>query len=70
METINFKDVTLNVYGKYYEAEGETYYYPGVRSSFDIEKITLDDSETDIWNLFTFDDLNKIVELVIDKIED
>lgn len=73
---INFKDITLIVQGTYIQGENTVYYYsdgsghPGTPSDFEIDKITLLDSNVDIFELFSYDDIDEIVELVIEAIEE
>lgn len=73
---INFKDITLIVQGTYIQGENTVYYYgdgsgyPGTPSDFEIDKITLLDSNVDIFELFSYDDMGEIVELVIEAIEE
>ena len=72
---ITFWDVPLIVYGNYVEGEPQVMYdgtgggYPGSASDFEIEKITVEDSEIDISELFSHDKLERIKELIIETIE-
>lgn len=73
---IMFKDTKLLVFGEYIPGEDEiTYYgsgdgYSGSSSSFEILKVCVEDSYVDIWELFSRADLEKIEELIIEKIEE
>lgn len=72
---INYKDLELIIYGTYTEEVKGIMYYddmsglPDSSSSFDISKITVVDSDVDIFILFC-GDYQEIEELVLDKIED
>lgn len=74
--TIDFKGVDIVVEGNYIEGEREVYNYgdgsgyPGSLSDFEIEKISVIDSTVDIYEFFSDDDLETIVDLVIENIED
>jgi hypothetical protein len=73
---INYSEVPLTVVGIYYEGEPQVMYdsngegYPGSPSEFEILKITVSDSEVDIWGIFSDEQLTEITELIIEKIED
>jgi hypothetical protein len=73
---INYSEVPLAVVGIYYEGEPQVMYdsngegYPGSPSEFEILKITVSDSEIDIWELFSNKQIDEITELVIEKIEE
>jgi hypothetical protein len=51
-----------------YDSNGEG--YPGSPSEFEILKITVSDSEIDIWELFSNKQIDEITELVIEKTEE
>lgn len=73
---INYSEVPLTVVGIYYEGEPQVMYdsngegYPGSPSEFEILKITVSDSEVNIWELFSNKQIDQITELVIEKIEE
>lgn len=65
---ITFKDVELEVVGDYFEGDKETRDYPGSNSYFSIESILAGD--VDIYNLFSWEDIDRIEDLVIEKLEE
>mgnify|MGYP007090119755 CR=1 FL=1 len=73
---INYLGVPLIVEGTYYEGESQVMYdsngegYPGSPSEFEIVKISVSDSDIDIWELLSDKQLIEITELVIEKIEE
>lgn len=73
---INYLGVPLIVDGTYYEGEPQVMYdsngegYPGSPSEFEILKITVSDSDVDIWELLSDKQLIEITELVIEKTEE
>ena len=77
METIEieFKGILLSVSGTHEKGEEAVFYYadgsgfPGSSSSFEIEKIRVENSETDIFELFSFEDLIRLEEDIIEQME-
>jgi hypothetical protein len=73
---INYLGVPLTVQGTYYEGESQVMYdsngegYPGSSSEFEILEITVSDSEIDIWELLSSNQIDEITNLVIEKIEE
>ena len=73
---INYLEVPLIVSGRYYEGDPQVMYdgngegYPGSPAEFEIIKITVSDSDVDIWELFSNKQIDDIAELVIEKIEE
>lgn len=73
---IKFKGVPIIVVGEYEAGEEAVLYYddmsgyPGSSSSFDINEVYAEDSEIDIFELFSSADLEIIEEKVIEQIED
>ncbi len=73
---INYSGVPLTIEGNYYEGDPQVMYdsngegYPGSPSEFEILKITVSDSEIDIWELFSNKQIDEITELVIEKTEE
>lgn len=71
MKEINFKDIELIVYGNYSPGEKGIMYdsdlagVPDTESSFEITKITVTDSEIDIYDLFSAADLIIIIEELV-----
>lgn len=68
-EQIEYRNINLLVTGDYEKGEEGDYMHPGASSEFKIYKIILEDSETDIFNLFDWDDINEIEYLTIQQIE-
>ena len=74
--SIEFKGVPLRVVGEYEAGEEAVMYYsdmsghPGSLSSFDVEEVYVEDSEIDIFEFFSPDDLEIITEKVLEQIED
>ena len=74
--TIEFKGITLVVNGNYTEGEGGYMYdnnlngLPASASEFETYEVFVHDSDVNISELFSFEDLNEISELVILKIEE
>jgi hypothetical protein len=73
---INYLEVPLTVSGTYYEGDPQVMYdsngegYPGSPAEFEIIKITVSDSDVDIWELFSNKQIDEITELVIEKTEE
>ena len=73
METITFKGIELHVEGVYTKGDEGTMYHsdmsgtPPTSSEFEIKSIYVD--STDIYDLFDWDDISKIEELVLEKLE-
>ena len=73
---IEFKGIPLRVVGEYEAGEEAVMYYsdmsghPGSNSSFLVEEVYADDSEIDIFELFSPADLEVLAEKVIEQIED
>lgn len=73
---INYLGVPLLIEGDYYEGEPQVMYdstgegYPGSSSEFEIRKITVLDSDIDIWELLSSKQFYEITELVIEKTEE
>lgn len=66
--TINYKDVELEVVGNYFEGDKETRDYPGSNSYFEVNKILA--GYVNIYDLFSWEDIDRIEELVIEKLEE
>jgi len=72
---IKFQGIPLKVVGTYEVGEEEVMYasdmsgYPGSASYFDISEIYVTDSEINLYELFSWQQLEVIIDLVIDKIE-
>ena len=73
---IEFKGIPLRVVGEYEAGEEAVMYYsdmsgyPGSNSSFLVEGVYVEDSEIDIFELFSPADLEVLEEKVIEQIED
>ena len=73
---IEFKGISLRVVGEYEAGEERTYYddnlggHPGSNSSFDVNEVYAEDSDIDIFELFSPADLEVLAEKVIEQIED
>ena len=73
---IEFKGISLRVVGEYEAGEEAVMYYsdmsghPGSNSSFLVEEVYADDSEIDIFELFSPADLEVLEEKIIEQIED
>lgn len=73
---IEFKGISIIVVGEYEAGEEAVMYYsdmsghPGSPSSFDVEEVYVEDSEIDIFEFFSPDDLEIIEEKVLEQIED
>lgn len=73
---IKFKGIPLRVVGEYEAGEEAVMYYsdmsgyPGSNSSFDVNEVYADDSEIDIFELFSPADLEVLSEKVIEQVED
>ena len=73
---IEFKGISLRVGGEYEAGEEAVMYYsdmsghPGSNSSFLVEEVYADDSEIDIFELFSPADLEILEEKIIEQIED
>lgn len=74
--SIEFKDIPLRVVGEYEAGEEAVMYYsdmsgyPGSPSSFDVNEVYVEDSEIDIFELFSPADLEVLEEKILDKLED
>lgn len=74
--SIEFKGIPIRVIGEYEAGEEAVMYYgdmsgyPGSSSSFHVEGVYVEDSEIDIFELFSLADLEIISEKVIEQIED
>jgi len=72
-QEIIYKGIKLLIEGTYTEPEEEVRYYddysghPGSSSDYDINAVFVQD--TDIYELLSVNDLEKIVELVLEEIE-
>ena len=72
---IEFKGISLRVVGEYEAGEEAVMYYsdmsghPGSNSSFLVEEVYADDSEIDIFELFSPADLEILAEKIIEQIE-
>ena len=73
---IEFKGIPLRVVGEYEAGEEAVMYYsdmsgyPGSPSSFHVEGVYVEDSEIDIFELFSPADLEVLEEKIIEQIED
>jgi hypothetical protein len=73
---INYLGVPLTVDGTYYKGDPQIMYinngesYAGSPADFEILKITVSDSDVDIWELFSNKQIDEITELIIEKIEE
>ena len=73
---IEFKGIPLRIVGEYEAGEEAVMYYsdmsgyPGSSSSFHVEEVYAEDSEIDLIELFSPDDLEIIEEKVLEQIED
>ena len=73
---IKFKGISLRVVGEYEAGEEAVMYYsdmsghPGSNSSFLVEEVYAEDSEIDIFELFSPDDLEVLSEKILEQIED
>ena len=73
---IEFKGIPLRVVGEYEAGEEAVRYYsdmsgyPGSNSSFLVEEVYVEDSDIDIFELFSPADLEVLSEKVIEQIED
>jgi hypothetical protein len=73
---IEYLGVPLSIEGTYYPSEAQVMYYsdmsgyPGSPAEFEIIKITVTDSDVDIWELFSQRQIDEITELVIQKTEE
>ncbi len=65
---ITFKDVELIVSGNYFKGDKETRDYPGTNSYFEVCKIFV--GGVNIYDLFSWEDIDVIEELIIEKIEE
>lgn len=74
--SIVFKGIPLRVGGEYEKEESGEYYdtnglgYSGSPSSFDVEEVYAEDSDIDIFELFSPADLEVLAEKILDKLED
>ena len=72
---INFRGVDLVVEGIYDEGEAGQMYFsdmsgiPPSPSGFEIESLKVWDSEEDLYELFSYDMLNELQDLIIEQIE-
>ena len=73
---IEFKGISLRVVGEYEGGEEAVMYYsdmsgyPGSNSSFDVNEVYTEDSEIDIFELFSPADLEVLSEKILEQIED
>ena len=73
---IEFKGIPLRAVGEYEAGEEAVMYYsdmsghPGSNSSFLVEEVYADDSEIDIFEIFSPADLEILEEKIIEQIED
>lgn len=73
---IEYWGVPLSIEGNYYAEEAQVMYdsngegYPGSPAEFEILKITVSDSDVDIWELLSQKQIDEITELVIQKTEE
>ena len=73
---IEYLGIPFTIEGLYTPGEPEEMYdgtgggYPGSPSEFEIKKITILDSDVDIWELLSDKQLIEITELVIEKTEE
>jgi hypothetical protein len=73
---IAYYGIPLRIIGYYQPEEKEVLYYPdgsghpGCSSSFDINEVYASDSDIDIFEIISRQDMIKINELVIEKIEE
>lgn len=73
---INYKGIPLRVVGEYEAGEEAVMYYsdmsgyPGSNSSFDVNEVYAEDSDIDIFELFSPADLEVLAEKILDKLED
>lgn len=69
--SIVYKDVLLVIVGEHYEAEERELYdgnlsgHPGNKESFEIRSVYVYDSNADIIEFFSEDDLDDIRELIL-----
>jgi len=74
--SVVFKGIPIRVVGEYEAGEEAVMYYndmsgyPGSPSSFNVDEVYVEDSEIDIFEFFSPDDLEVILEKVIEQIED
>ena len=73
---IEFKGISLKVVGEYEAGEERTYYdgdlggCPGMNSWFSVEEVYAEDSDIDIFELFSPADLEILEEKILEQIED
>ena len=73
---IEFKGISLRVVGEYEAGEEAVMYYsdmsghPGSNSSFDVNEVYAEDSDIDIFELFSPADLEILEEKILEQIED
>jgi hypothetical protein len=73
---IEFKGIPLRVVGEYEAGENRELYqfdlggYPGSLPSFLVEEVYAEDSEIDIFELFSPADLEVLSEKILEQIED
>ena len=73
---IEFKGIPLRVVGEYEAGEEAVMYYsdmsgyPGSPSSFDVNEVYAEDSDIDIFELFSPADLEVLSEKILEQIED
>ena len=73
---IVFNGVPLRVGGEYEKEESREYYdtnglgHPGSLPSFHVEEVYAEDSDIDIFELFSPADLEVLAEKILDKLED
>ena len=66
--TINYKGIELEIVGDYFEGDKETRDYPGSSSYFEASQIL--HAGENIFEFFSWDDISKMEELVIEKLEE
>ena len=73
---IEFKGIPLRVVGEYEAGEEAVRYYsdmsghPGSNSSFFVEEVYVEDSDIDLIELFSPDDLEVLAEKILEQLED
>ena len=73
---IEFKGISLRVVGEYEAGEEAVMYYsdmsghPGSNSSFLVEEVYAEDSDIDLIELFSPDDLEVLAEKILEQLED
>ena len=73
---IEFKGISLRVIGEYEAGEeavrdySDMSGYPGSNSSFDVNEVYAEDSDINIFELFSPADLEVLTEKILEQIED